>query len=109
MQCLIYLGYYPAIERCDQCNNKLNSASLNCQTGQLICKQCNKNNSPDLNKSNLKMINHLMTIHIDETIKNLKFNQNELNRIDNFLYKYILYHIPDIKKSKAFVSLNNEK
>ena len=109
LQCLIYLGYCPAIEKCDQCTNKLDVASLNCHTGQLVCKQCDKDSSPDLNQSNLKMINHLMTIHIDNTIKNLKFNENELNRINNFLYKYILYHIPDIKKSKAFLSLNNEK
>ena len=109
LQCLIYLGYYPAIEKCDQCDNKLDSASLNYQSGQLVCNQCNESNSPDLNKFNLKMIDHLMTTHIDDTINNLKFNQIELNKIDDFLYKYILYHIPDIKKSKAFLSLNNEK
>ena len=109
LQCLIYLGYCPAIAKCYQCNKKLDSASLNYQTGQLACRQCNQNNKSDLNKFNLKMINHLMITHIDETIDNLQFNQEELKKLDKFLYKYILYHVPNIRKSKAFLSLNNEK
>jgi DNA repair protein RecO len=49
LQCLIYLGYRPAIEKCYQCNKKLESAALNYGTGQLACTQCVENDKTGSN------------------------------------------------------------
>ncbi len=109
LQCLIYLGYCPAIDKCSQCYQLLHSASFDSHSGQLSCSKCNSNSEENLNKKLLTMINYLMNTHIDQIIINLKYEYQDLMKINNFLYKYILFHVPDIKKSKAFFTLKHEK
>jgi len=109
LQCLIYLGYCPSIDKCNQCYKVLQSATFDNHAGQLGCHKCITNKESGLNKKQLNMINYLMTTHIDRVIINLKYFSQDLEMINNFLHKYILFHIPEIKKSKAFMALNHEK
>ena len=108
LQCLIYLGYCPAIKKCDQCFISLEEGWFNYSSGQLSCKNCINDKKKGFNKKQLNMINYLMITHIDKAIINLNYEEDDLKIINNFLYKYILFHVPDIKNSKAFTALSNE-
>jgi len=47
------------------------------------------------------MLKFLMSNHIDCIEKNI--NLNSLNKVNALLYKFISFHIPEIRKSKLFI------
>ena len=55
-----------------------------------------------MNTEILENLKFLMSTHIDN-IEN-KINYNNLIVINNLLYKFISYHVPEIRKSKLFIS-----
>lgn len=105
LQCLIYLGYQPAIKICSHCNKKLNSAIFDFSLGQLTCKKCS-NYKLNIDNECLQIIDYLMNTHIKNIVDEFKFSYDKLKLINQFLYNYILYHLPDIKMSKALAIKN---
>ena len=105
LQCLIYLGYKPIINNCFQCDVFLNSAKFDFLNGQLACNKCS-NSKLKLDDECLKIINFLMKTHIDKIINSFKFKIKKLDLINQFLYRYILYHLPNVKKSRAYMNRN---
>ena len=106
LQYLIYLGYYPSIENCIKCEDPLDSAQFDYLRGQLLCCKCGDNELL-LNKECLAIMKFLIKTHITEIINQFNFNKNLCKSINKFLYKFILYHIPEIKKSKALKIINH--
>jgi len=106
LQCLIYLGYCPSVEKCVQCNNNLENAQFDFSIGQLTCKNCCESKLFIDNES-LLIIQFLMKTHITQIIEKFDFDLNKCKQIHNFIYKFILFHIPDINKSKALRGLYN--
>ena len=100
LQFLIYLGYCPSVKMCIQCNEKLNSARFDYSVGQLMCHKCSDSKLV-LDSESLLIIKFLMKIHLTKIVENFNFDLKKCIRINHFLYKFILFHIPDIKKSKA--------
>jgi len=49
----------------------------------------------------------LSKIHIKNINKELTLSEKVLLDINKYLFKFILYHIPELKKSKAFIAFNN--
>ena len=105
LQCLIYLGYQPALHCCAKCNVNLKSAIFDFSIGQLTCLKCS-NYKLKLDYESLKIIDYLMKTHIDQIIDEFAYSYKKFDKINHFLYKYILYHLPDIKKSKALAIKN---
>lgn len=61
-----------------------------------------------LHDSSLQVIQaHVSNIRTLLAINNRKGLINELNRLDNYLYKYRLYNQEDIKKSESDTCNNN--
>jgi DNA repair protein RecO len=102
IQLLIYLGYHPSFFQCYQCNKKINQGSFNTKIGQILCLSCSTYNKEIINSEILENLKFLMSTHIDN-IEN-KINCNNLIVINNLLYKFISYHVPEIRKSKLFIS-----
>ena len=106
LQCLIYLGYSPSVEKCIQCNINLDCAKFNFSIGQLTCNNCSESKLSIDNES-LLIIQFLMKTHITQIIEKFNFDLNKCKQIHHFIYKFILFHIPDINKSKALRGLYN--
>ena len=101
IQLLIYLGYHPAFFQCYKCNKKFKEANFNPEIGQLFCLNCSSNKTKNIDYNSLQILKLLMTHHIDNLEK--KIDYKNLSIINNLLYKFISYHIPEIRKSKLFL------
>ena len=106
LQLLIYLGYQPLLNQCVRCNQKINSGLFDNQLGQLACTQCSKGHTK-LSQEALETLSKLSNIHIKKLAKELIISTEILLEIKKYLFKFILYHIPELKKSKAFIAFNN--
>ena len=102
IQLMIYLGYYPAFFKCYQCNKELISANFDLKIGQMLCLNCSNKHKAIISTEIIKNLKFLMSTHINN-IEN-EINYNNLIVINNLLYKFISYHVPEIRKSKLFVS-----
>ena len=105
LQLLIYLGYQPLLDECTICNQKINTGVFDESLGQLACEQCSRSKTR-LSKEALHTMIQLSTIHIKNIDKQLQVSTKVLLDIKKYLFKFILYHIPELKSSKAFISLN---
>ena len=104
LQYLIYLGYSPSVNICAICNLKLHDVKFDYSIGQLVCSKCSTNGM-DLNNKDMQIIKYLMKTHITKIIPNFTFNKNRCDCINEFLFKFLTFHIPDVIKSKAFRGL----
>ena len=105
LQCLVYLGYQPSIYHCFQCNKQLKNAVFNFSMGQLSCERC-CSYKLKLDVECVQIIDYLINTHLTKIIDEFKFSYKKFEIINKFLYNYILYHLPDIKKSKALAIKN---
>ena len=105
LQCLIYLGYQPVVDKCFVCDVMLNYAKFDISNGQLTCDRCT-DSKIKLDDECLKIIRFLMKTHIDNIVDTFAFDFNKFDSINYYLYKYILYHFPDIRKSRALANRN---
>jgi len=102
IQLLIYLGYHPSFFQCYKCSQKLINASFDLNIGQVLCLKCNSQNKAIINTETINNLKIFMNTHINDIEK--KINFNNLIEINNLLYKFISYHVPEIRKSKLFTS-----
>ena len=107
LQLLIYLGYQPLLNKCVRCNQKINSGLFDNQLGQLVCIQCSKDQT-QLSKESLQALSELSNMHIKDIANKLITSLEIMLEIKKYLFKFILYHIPELKKSKAFIAFNNK-
>jgi len=106
IQLLIYLGYRPSLDKCYNCNGPINLGGFDAFSGQLICSSCTKKNSI-INRESIQLIKYLSKTHIDQIINQFNYSEKTLMSIKQYLFKFILFHIPELKKSKAFIAFNN--
>ena len=105
LQLLIYLGYEPILNFCSLCDQKIESGVFSQTTGQIVCNKCSSNKKI-INNESLLMIKKISKTHIKDLSNINKMNKKVLLDIQKYLFKFILYHIPELKKSKAFIALN---
>ena len=105
IQLLIYLGYHPIIEGCYNCNNKIKTAIFDVKTGHLYCKNC-CNQKFIINENEILLMQLLSKTHIKNLKDYFTTSQKSLLNIKKYLFKFILYHIPELKNSKSFMSFN---
>lgn len=105
IQLLIYLGYHPIIENCYHCNNQIQSAVFDKKIGHLLCGGCSQKKSNIPNES-ISLMKLLSKTHIKNISRNFTHSEKTLSNVKDYLFKFILYHIPELKKSKPFVSFN---
>jgi DNA repair protein RecO (recombination protein O) len=108
LQYLIYLGYRPSVKKCIQCNKKIVSGKFDYSIGQITCNTCSNSNLI-IDTESLSIIKFLMETHLTKIVKNFDFDLKKCTQINYFLYKFVLFHVPDIKKSKALKGLYNVK
>ena len=108
LQYLIYLGYRPSVKKCIQCNKKIVSGKFDYSIGQITCNTCSNSNLV-IDTESLSIIKFLMETHLTKIVENFDFDLKKCTQINYFLYKFVLFHIPDIKKSKALKGLYNVK
>lgn len=106
LQLLIYLGYQPVFNYCSLCDNQIESGVFNNQIGQIVCNKCSAGKII-INNQSLKIIKKISKTHIKNLEKQIIASKKVLIDIQKYLFKFILYHIPELKKSKAFIALNN--
>ena len=107
IQLLIYLGYKPLIEKCYNCNQRLKNGFFNYRSGQLECSKC-ANSKIELNSNSIRLINLFFNTHIDKIKQLFKLDEQSLNNINKYFFHYILHHIPNMKKSKAYMNYNQK-
>tara|TARA_Y100001936_G_scaffold227853_1_gene248533 strand:- start:495 stop:1241 length:747 start_codon:yes stop_codon:yes gene_type:complete len=107
IQLLIYLGYKPLIEKCYNCNQRLKNGFFNYTSGQLECSKC-ANSKIELNSNSIRLINLFFNTHIDKIKQLFKLDEQSLNNINKYFFHYILHHIPNMKKSKAYMNYNQK-
>ena len=106
LQLLIYLGYHPLLDICSACNKKINCGVFDNRLGQIVCNQCSKSKIK-INEESVDVMTRLSKIHIKNIEDTFRVAPKVLRDIKKYLFKFILYHIPELKKSKAFISFNN--
>ena len=107
IQLLIYLGYKPLIKKCYNCNQILNTGFLNHTSGQLECSKCT-NSKTKINYDSIQLINEFFNTHINKINQLFKLDEYSLNNINKYFFHYILHHIPNMKKSKAYMNYNQK-
>tara|TARA_Y100000590_G_scaffold468976_1_gene654207 strand:- start:2662 stop:3405 length:744 start_codon:yes stop_codon:yes gene_type:complete len=105
LQLLIYLGYQPSLNLCYFCNTKIKHGKFDSLSGQLACNKCAKGNTKIDNQS-LSLMKKLTQTHIKNIEKTLHESDKVLLDIKKYLFKFIIYHLPELKKSKAFITFN---
>lgn len=105
IQYLIQMGYYPSVDFCFKCNKELKSAHFNYHLGQLCCREC-CNTKLIVCSDSLEIMRYLIKTHINNIVSEFKFKHNKFKEIKQLLYQYMLFHIPDIKKSKT-ININS--
>ena len=58
IQLLIYLGYYPLLDKCYNCNGSIDAANFDELSGQLICSKCTKKNLT-INQDSILLMKYL--------------------------------------------------
>ena len=107
IQLLIYLGYKPLIKKCYKCSKTLDNASFNDKSGQLECTNCCSSNIK-LNIKSIQLINKFFNTHIDKINTHFNLDNEKLNNIKKYFFHYILHHITNMKKSKAYINFNKK-
>ncbi len=106
LQYLRYLGYDPSIKYCVNCNTKLLNAIFDYTAGQLLCLNCSNNKSDiKFNQEEFGIVQFLMNTHITKIVSTFKYDIQKCKMINNFLFKFMMYHLPDVRKSKALKAL----
>jgi len=105
IQLLIYLGYHPILEKCYNCNNELKSGNFDQKHGQLLCQSCSQYKEK-VSIQSVQLMKMLSKTHINQISNNFIFSEKILTNVKEYLFKFILYHIHEIKKSKAFITFN---
>ena len=105
LQLLIYLGYEPIFNYCSFCDQKIESGVFSEKTGQIVCNKCSSNKKI-INNESLLIIKKISKTHIKDLNTINKINEKVLLGIQKYLFKFILYHIPELNGSKAFIALN---
>ena len=106
LQLLIYLGYQPVFNTCSLCDQKIESGVFSNKTGQIVCNKCSSNKNV-MNAESLIIIKKISKTHIKDLEKLNIISKKVLLDIQKYLFKFILYHIPELKKSKAYIAFNN--
>lgn len=107
IQLLIYLGYYPVLEKCYSCNNILKSGTFDYKIGQMVCVKCS-NKKASIAIDSIELIYNLSKTHISKINQYFIYSDKNLEIIKDYLRKFILYHIPELKSSKAFILLDKQ-
>jgi len=102
IQLLIYLGYQPSFSRCYKCNKNVLEGYYNAESGQFECIKCILNKKYQINQDMVKIINYFMKTHIDKLVTEFNFERKLLININIIMHKFILYHLPELRKSKIF-------
>jgi len=109
LQYLRYLGYDPAINYCVNCNTQLLNAIFDYSAGQLVCIQCSNNKSDiKFDQETLSIIQFLMKTHITKIISSFNYDIKKCKIINKFLFKFMMFHLPDVRKSKALKALYHD-
>ena len=101
LQLLIYLGYQPSFFNCYNCNKNLTLGFFCKKVGQLLCSVCSKYKKKPINEDILIIIKTLMKTHINNIDFHIKHKY--LNLIQDLLFLFILYHLPELRTSKVFL------
>ena len=105
LQLLIYLGYQPNFLNCNNCNQIINDGIFNTSVGHLYCSRCSINKNISITSKELKTVQFLMSTHIDKLVLNYDFKDISFNKINRLLYKFFIYHLPELQSSKPFKRL----
>ena len=106
IQLLIYLGYHPILENCYNCNNQITSGVFDKKNGQLLCSLCS-DHKQKIYRESIKLMQILSKTHINQISDFFIFSEKILYNIKEYLFKFILFHIPELQRSKAFIIFNN--
>ena len=90
----------PNLKTCCQCNAILNRASINYQTGELICHDCRPKSTLSLNKSSLIFLYKLEKLHLDNIPYEMN-NKIELYSAISFLELFICIHLEGMDKVRS--------
>ena len=99
-QFLIYLGYQPNFLNCYNCSKTIESGIFNSNFGQIFCSNCSTIKKITIDKEDTNIIQILMKTHIDELSKYI--SNNSYIKINELLYEFISFHLPEIRTSKTF-------
>ena len=80
---------------------------LNDKSGQLECTNCCSSNIK-LNIKSIQLINKFFNTHIDKINTHFNLDNETLNNIKKYFFHYILHHITNMKKSKAYINFNKK-
>ena len=106
IQLLIYLGYQPSFFSCYNCHEKIVQGCFNQEAGMVICNKCRVNQKIIIDSDDLAVIEQLMSTHIND-IHHISIKHSEvLNKINFLLYRFILFHLPEVKYCKLFKERN---
>ena len=95
-----YLGYQPNFCNCNICGGNIKNATFHSSIGQIVCENCSLDSKVKLNAEHLNIIKIIMNTHIDKL--NFTFNGKDLNTINNLLFKFSIFHLPELKNSNLF-------
>jgi len=105
LQLCIYLGYSPLLNKCYKCDSGVVAGRFDELSGQLICSKCT-NKKLIITKEEIDLVQYLSKTHISKISNKFSSSGKILVAIKKYFFKFALYHIPELKKSKAFITFN---
>lgn len=86
-------GYMPQIYNCIKCGKKVNSGYFSIKEGGLICPECNGDPyTYGINMETLKKLHTIKNIKLED-LRNIKYDEKNIDYLQNIMTKYISYHI----------------
>jgi hypothetical protein len=73
----------------------------------MVCVKCS-NKKASIAIDSIELIYNLSKTHISKINQYFIYSDKNLEIIKDYLRKFILYHIPELKSSKAFILLDKQ-
>lgn len=107
---LKYIGVQPRINYCYECGKKyktLQRQFFNVKEGGLLCKNCAKNKDGELKRLRQNEVDLIKKIYRSENgaLDELQVDIKILNRLDELINEFIIYHLDFSLKSSDFLQI----
>ncbi len=109
VKALVFLGHKPELEYCIDCGEKVNSKSknsLSISKGGIYCSRCSKKYSDlySLSGESLQILKKFIDTEL-KVILNLRMSNTAYRQLNNFINKFIVYHLELNLKSEKFLHI----
>ncbi len=101
-------GYLPRIGVCGDCRQRTASGYFSIENGGIYCSNCRPQSfCYNISEENMELLREIKNIKL-ENITNIKYNQENIEYLQNIVARYIMFHADRELKSISFINQINQ-